>query len=121
MRSPHLRQLATQHLHALFDSVRINGVKPHPKEVSRRRVAENAARRAQSVPGVGGAPGQLLGVDLLRRGQPERVGVFAAGDDLALRQMLLQRVVEPVPALGRVVMVAPQVGFIVALGEKWAI
>ena len=69
-------------------------------------------------PGVGGAPGQLLGVDLLRRGQPERVGVFAAGDDLALRQMLLQRVVEPVPALGRVVMVAPQVGFIVALGEE---
>ena len=40
-------------------------------------------------PGVGGAPGQLLGVDLLRRGQPERVGVFAAGDDAALRQMLL--------------------------------
>ena len=90
LRSAHLRQLAAQHLHALFDGVRVNGVEPHPEEVSRRRVAEKMPRAGLNQhPGVGGAPGQLLGVDLLRRGQPERVGVFAAGDDAALRQMLL--------------------------------
>jgi len=87
---PALRQLAAQYLHALFDGVRVNGVEPHPEEISRRRVAEKMPRAGLNQhPGVGGAPGQLLSVDLLRRGQPERVGVFAAGDDAALRQMLL--------------------------------
>lgn len=97
-------------------------MKAHSEKVIRRRVAEKMPGAGlDQHPGVGGAPGQLLGVDLLRGGQPEGIGVFAAGDDLALWQVLPQRVIEALPALGRVVMVAPQVGFIMTPARKWAI
>lgn len=94
-------------------------MKAHPEEVIRRRIAEKMpCAGLDQYPGMGGAPGELLGVDLRRRGQPEGVGMFATGNDPALREMVLQSVIEAIPALGRVVMVAPQMRFIVALGKE---
>ncbi|VTM87061.1 Uncharacterised protein [Raoultella ornithinolytica] len=69
-------------------------------------------------PGMGGSPGQLLGIDLFRCRQPEGIGMFTPGNNPALRQVAVQRIIQPLPALGGVKVVAAQVGFIVPLGEK---
>ena len=91
----------------------------HAKIVIRRRGAEKMARPGLNQhAGVGGAPGELLGVDLRRGLQPEGVSMFAPRQRATRRQIALQGGVQTLPALGGVIVVAPQMGLIMDLGKE---